>query len=49
MATVLDVRPPEGTALRGAADLRHVDGRPVPERVAGVALLNVVPPTIAVA
>jgi fatty-acid peroxygenase len=38
-----------GTALAAAAAARSADGRPLPERVAAVALLNVVRPTIAVA
>jgi fatty-acid peroxygenase len=44
-----ELSPPAGSALHAAAALRHVDGRPVPERTAGVALLNVVRPTVAVA
>jgi fatty-acid peroxygenase len=43
------IRPAAGTALHAAAALRHGDGGLVPEQVAGVALLNVVRPTIAVA
>jgi fatty-acid peroxygenase len=43
------IHPAAGTALNAAAALRHVDGRLLPEPVAGVALLNVVRPTIAVA
>jgi fatty-acid peroxygenase len=44
-----ELHPPPGSALHAAAALRHVDGRPVPERTAAVALLNVVRPTVAVA
>jgi fatty-acid peroxygenase len=38
-----------GTALHAAATARDHDGRVLPERVAGVSLLNVVRPTVAVA
>jgi len=44
-----ELHPPPGSALHAAATLRHVDGRLLPERTAGVALLNVVRPTVAVA
>ena len=44
-----ELHPPPGSALQAAAALRHVDGRLLPERAAGVALLNVVRPTVAVA
>ncbi len=44
-----ELHPPPGSALQAAATLRHVDGRLLPERTAGVALLNVVRPTVAVA
>jgi fatty-acid peroxygenase len=43
------LQPATGTVLHTAATLDHVDGRPVPEHQAGVALLNVVRPTVAVA
>jgi fatty-acid peroxygenase len=38
-----------GTALRAAADHRDTEGAPLPARIAGVELLNVVRPTIAAA
>jgi fatty-acid peroxygenase len=44
-----ELHPPRGSALQAAAALLHVDGRLLPERAAGVALLNVVRPTVAVA
>ena len=44
-----ELHPPPGSALQAAAALRHVDGRVLPERAAGVTLLNVVRPTVAVA
>jgi fatty-acid peroxygenase len=43
------IHPGPGTALAAAAGLDTPDGRPVPERVAATAFLNVVRPTVAVA
>jgi fatty-acid peroxygenase len=41
--------PPPGSALAAAAALDTTRGRPVPDQVAAVALLNIVRPTVAVA
>lgn len=41
--------PPDGTALATVSRHRDADGQLLPERVAGVELLNVVRPTVAVA
>jgi fatty-acid peroxygenase len=43
------IHPSPGTALDAAASARDRDGRLLPERIAAVALLNVVRPTVAVA
>ncbi|WP_219418288.1 cytochrome P450 [Pseudonocardia nigra] len=43
------LRPAPGTALHTAAGATGLDGRPLPPRTAGVALLNVLRPTVAVA
>jgi fatty-acid peroxygenase len=44
-----DLQAVPGTALHAASTATGLDGRPLPERTAGVALLNVVRPTVAVA
>jgi fatty-acid peroxygenase len=41
--------PGEHTAARAIADFRYGDGTPLPSETAGVALLNIVRPTVAVA
>ncbi|NAZ84369.1 cytochrome P450 [Kineococcus sp. R8] len=44
-----DVHPPAGSVLQLTADATDLRGRPLPDRVAAVELLNVLRPTVAVA